>query len=535
MPDFIITAPDGKKYKVSGPDQSGAVAALKKMLGVGGKMKTAEGAAASPPMATLDDVAKAAGSGLVTGSEFLAGMPGDVADAAISSADWLRTKATGGQPMPPEARASLRRSLPVAGLFPTSGEVSSTVSRATGFKPYEAKTPAGQFANAAAEFIPGAVAFGGGTGVRGVVDSAIRYGVVPGVASEAAGQVTQGTPFEPWARTAAAVTAGGAGALLKRGSNVKAAQKMAPTAADLQAQARPLYKAVDAAGITVTPNAFGKMVDNIAIDTWKSGARPKIQPKAFEAIKELLKAKNAGAPQTFSDIDLMRQVAVNALEDASKNERRVAGMILRGIDDFMAGLTPADIAAGTMDPQQAAAMLKQARDYWRVSTKAKIIERIFFKAENATAANYTSAGMQTALRQRFRALSENEALFSRFSPDEQKAILRVVRGGPVENAMRMLGKYAPKGVLSGYGAVGVTALGGPLLGGAFVAGTTGARAASTAAGLRNARAVDLMVRGGGKAPPAAFVPQTLGLPFLYTTPLRSQAPIAPPFSYSRQN
>lgn len=34
MTDFMITAPDGKKYKVSGADQAGAVAALKKMLGV---------------------------------------------------------------------------------------------------------------------------------------------------------------------------------------------------------------------------------------------------------------------------------------------------------------------------------------------------------------------------------------------------------------------------------------------------------------------------------------------------------------------
>lgn len=34
MTDFMITAPDGKKYKVSGPDQAGALAALKKFLGV---------------------------------------------------------------------------------------------------------------------------------------------------------------------------------------------------------------------------------------------------------------------------------------------------------------------------------------------------------------------------------------------------------------------------------------------------------------------------------------------------------------------
>jgi hypothetical protein len=35
MTEFVITAPDGKKYRVKGDSQEGAVAALKKMLGMG--------------------------------------------------------------------------------------------------------------------------------------------------------------------------------------------------------------------------------------------------------------------------------------------------------------------------------------------------------------------------------------------------------------------------------------------------------------------------------------------------------------------
>lgn len=42
MTEFLITAPDGKKYKVNGDNQAGAVAALKKMLGVQEQVKPAE-------------------------------------------------------------------------------------------------------------------------------------------------------------------------------------------------------------------------------------------------------------------------------------------------------------------------------------------------------------------------------------------------------------------------------------------------------------------------------------------------------------
>jgi hypothetical protein len=43
MPDFIITAPNGKKYKVTGPNKEGALQALKRQLGDGGPPPDASG------------------------------------------------------------------------------------------------------------------------------------------------------------------------------------------------------------------------------------------------------------------------------------------------------------------------------------------------------------------------------------------------------------------------------------------------------------------------------------------------------------
>lgn len=66
---------------------------------------------------------------------------------------------------------------------------------------YVAPGRLGQFASTAGEFAGGA---GLATGPR----TMLRYGAAPGVASEGAGQLTEGTMLEPYARTGAALGAG---------------------------------------------------------------------------------------------------------------------------------------------------------------------------------------------------------------------------------------------------------------------------------------------------------------------------------------
>lgn len=66
---------------------------------------------------------------------------------------------------------------------------------------YKAPGKVGEYISTAGEFAGGA---GGATGAK----TMLRYGAVPGVASEAAGQATEGTKFEPYARAGAGIAAG---------------------------------------------------------------------------------------------------------------------------------------------------------------------------------------------------------------------------------------------------------------------------------------------------------------------------------------
>ena len=56
--------------------------------------------------------------------------------------------------------------------------------------------------------------------------------------------------------------------------------------------------------------------------------------------------------------------------------------------------------------------------------------------------------MENVIRTELRALAKNERRMRRFTKEEQAAIKRVATGGTVENALCMLGKFAPMGSIS---------------------------------------------------------------------------------------
>lgn len=99
--------------------------------------------------------------------------------------------------------------------LPEPGEVINTQKIMGALQPvtgdlYQPQTTAGKYTGAIASMAPAALVGGGGVLQRA------GQAVIPGVASEAAGQATEGTEFEPWARALAAITAGGGVAMTAR-------------------------------------------------------------------------------------------------------------------------------------------------------------------------------------------------------------------------------------------------------------------------------------------------------------------------------
>jgi hypothetical protein len=275
-----------------------------------------------------------------------------------------------------------------------------------------------------------------------------------------------------------------------------------PSAAGLKEGAQKLYAAAEREGVQIKPQSFVGAVDRVMGDLRTAGINAKQQPKSFETFQILRRARDFAANGKrvgLKDIETLRQIAGNVLKDADPNERRISHVIVDGIDDFMGNLQHSDVIAG--NPQRAVGLLKDARSLWQRQSKADVISGAFEKAKNAVGANYTAAGMDTALRQKFRAIADNPRAFKRFSKDEQAAILGIVRGGSkAQNALRFIGRFAPHGWVSGAGHLGVLQMFGPVVAGAAAGVTSAAKVGARAMAQRAMKNVDVMVRNGGSLP-----------------------------------
>lgn len=309
------------------------------------------------------------------------------------------------------------------------------------------------------------------------------------------------------------------GALGYASQPAAAASRAAPTSDQLKDLSRQLYQQAENAGVVIDPKSFANRVGTIAGAAAKEGIDPTLHPMATAALKRLTNAVEAGQPLALQQLETLRKVASGAAGSISKDERRIARIIVDSLDDYALSLSEADVIAGSAGAN-VGNMLREARGLWSRASKGEVVEQLIERARNR-ASQFSGSGYENALRTEFRNIVQNPRRLRLFTPVEQNALRTVARGGPVENMLRYLGKLAPTGAVSGaIGAGAGAAVGG--VPGAIAVPLAGAaaRQGATALTARNARlAAELMRRGGPAAAPEinrTVVPYALGgTPSLY--------------------
>lgn len=142
---------------------------------------------ADTPGERLGQMIRGAGAAVARGMADVPALPVNLAQLGAMGVE----KATGA-PIGSSAVSQALNALPdtrdMLGSVPVIGPESRYVAPGT----------AGKYISTAGEFA-------GGGGLMAGPGSMLRYGVLPGVASEAAGQATEGSQYEPYARAAAAI------------------------------------------------------------------------------------------------------------------------------------------------------------------------------------------------------------------------------------------------------------------------------------------------------------------------------------------
>lgn len=152
------------------------------------------------------DVAKSGGSGLIRGMADLIGTPGSIGDAINSGMGWLLKKGYQGITGEEAAPGTFFGGSAIPSSVVSGSAMRDYASTATGgASDYQPQSTAGEYARTVGEFAP-AAAIGGLNPMN-----MLKNAVLPGVASEAGGQMTKGTKWEPYARIGGAIAGSGAG------------------------------------------------------------------------------------------------------------------------------------------------------------------------------------------------------------------------------------------------------------------------------------------------------------------------------------
>lgn len=146
------------------------------------------------------DVAKSGGIGLAKGVIGLAGAIGDLSDLGAKglehASNFITDKLGMERYQPPKPRDTS-----VLNYIPTSASIQKKIEGVTGefYKPH---TTPGKYAETVGEFLPASLIGPGGMAAK------VGTGVAAGLGSEGAGQLTEGTKAEPYARIAGALLGG---------------------------------------------------------------------------------------------------------------------------------------------------------------------------------------------------------------------------------------------------------------------------------------------------------------------------------------
>lgn len=312
------------------------------------------------------------------------------------------------------------------------------------------------------------------------------------------------------------------GAGLQRGVNgllesraVRAAAKAAPSMDDLRAMAQSLYSQADAAA-PMSRGPLGPVVQSTLDDATRLGLDPMLTPTASRVADNMTDAATSAAPDIgYRELDILRrQAAIPAGDIANRPQAAMGTRMIEGIDEFIA----------QSDPNLSETVVA-ARDMWSRLRKSEVIEQAIERARNQ------ASGFENGIRTQFRAILNNPRRLRGFATEEVNAIRAVVRGTPMGNAMRLVGKLGldlganTNALGATIGAVTGGALGGPIGAVALPAIASVMRAGANRTTQAAANRVQGLLTSGGVSNVPRITNATMGA---IEAMIRPPAPVIPP-------
>jgi hypothetical protein len=477
----IVRMPDGKQVRFPDDMPTEEIKGIiSKKYPEAFKDKEQEKPAASDGE-TAQDALISAGSGVTDAAVSLGELPADLA----TGARWLAKKAGVPTERYNQFTQAAKMNPIIGGIVGGSQALRDEMANPTtsigrglkAYREYKPETTVGEYAKTTGEFAAGALG-----PKQGLLTRAGKYVLAPALASETAGQLTEGTKLEPYARAAGGLLGLGGGAMALNKLGERGARKALKSTEDFEKAGHDAYEEAKNARVLIKRDSIDKLKTGLSQHLDDIGFLPGSETKASAVLDKIYKDLDgttsrvlAGRgsqtgfgqkPLNLWELDKVGSQIAKKIKDLSptdKGDRRILWAAKHYIDDYAQSLTGNDILAG--DYPKGLSALRKAKDNWRTKSKLELLDQIEEQAKDTGGSVYTRGGVEHATRREFlKFLRKDPNKRQRLTDDETKAFKAVAQGTLGRNLLRGIGK-AGNSPLSALYSGTAGALGGSLLGG----------------------------------------------------------------------
>ena len=282
------------------------------------------------------------------------------------------------------------------------------------------------------------------------------------------------------------------------------------------------FKEAEDAGVMYTPGGLSRLWDKAVDTATQYGYDPALHPGMKPVLDRLQAAKEGNV--TFTGLHTIKRVAQNAaMVRDNPSQRALAGQIIDEIDNLIEAPQKGDVLMG--DAQGAASAYRRGKGAWAQMRKSETIDKALEDAAINTEKAGSGGNIDNNTRSAFAAILKDKRKLAGFNETERQLMRNIVRGGgPVtskaQSLLRLIGKLSPQGNgLMLWGSIAGTAVGGPAI------------AAAPVAGFFSKIAADTMTKGnvGKLSREVRKVPQEqFRAPDNFLPPPRTKPPTIPP-------
>ena len=412
MTEFTFSGPNGKEFKIQGPEGATLDDAKAKFEEI---KKTRPDLLSKGETSVAADVAKSGGIGLAKG--LIGGtvaLPGNIADLMGRGVDWVAKK-TLGVDLPQEGNP-----------LPTSESVQKRIEGVTG-PFYKPQTRAGEYAQTVGEFVGDPTSYVGPGGALRKVGGA----VAGGLGSETAGQLTKGTEAEPLAR----IIGGVAGQKAAGPRPPKTAAIAAPSREELLESSGKAYEELKNKDVPLRKDVVENLSSRITTEL-NNDFHPQDQPRTYRAVERLKNplGEDSSAKEVYSARTALNHI-IGDLPGTS--EAKAARLALERLDEYLSNVPGFAETA------------KRARGDYRAAKQSERVTGAQERGELNAGTSGSGANKDNALRQRIKALYLDKKVPK--SPEEAALMKEIAMGTPRINIARLFSKLGPKHPLTGWG------------------------------------------------------------------------------------